>query len=72
MSLSVSPVQSAKGRKARATALHGANSTQVADASRDLAAAKIQQYIERVIAEAPPLTHDQRSRLATLLTGGAA
>ncbi len=29
------------------------------------------RYIERLIAAAPPLSSDQRSRLAALLNGGA-
>ncbi len=64
-------VGSAKGRLARASALYGAESVEVAERRRDLAAAKIAQYIERVVADAPPLTDSQRSRLAALLTGGA-
>lgn len=71
MSLSVSPVQSAKGRKARATALHGIGSPQVLEASRDLAAAKLEQYIAQVVSEAPPLTQAQRSKLSALIGGGA-
>jgi len=34
---------------------------------RDLAEAKITDYVEKVLAEAPPLTPDQRARLAGLL-----
>lgn len=37
------------------------------DAYRDLAAAKIGDYIEKVLAEAPPLNDEQRTRLAELL-----
>ena len=37
------------------------------DAYRDLAAAKIGDYIERVLAAAPPLTDAQRTALAELL-----
>jgi hypothetical protein len=40
---------------------------QVEDRRRDLAEAKIADYIERVLAEAPPLSLDQRTRLAELL-----
>jgi len=69
VSLSISPVQSAKGRKARATALHGPDSPEVRDAGRDLAAAKLEQYIAKVVADAPPLTTDQRDKLAAILRG---
>ncbi|WP_344054452.1 hypothetical protein [Microbacterium lacus] len=41
-------------------------------ARRDLRAARIEDYIQRVVATAPPLTADQRSRLAALLVGDAA
>lgn len=44
---------------------------QIAEARREHVAAQIEAYIERVVAEAPPLTDAQRSRLATLLNGGA-
>lgn len=47
------------------------------DARRDLKAAKAENYISKVLAEAPPLTDAQRTRLAELLrpargVGGAA
>lgn len=47
------------------------------DTARDLAAARIAEYIERVVSNAPPLTPEQADRLATLLrptqlVGGAA
>jgi hypothetical protein len=41
-----------------------------ADKRRDYAAAKLEDYISRIVAEAPPLTEDQRSRIAALLQGG--
>jgi hypothetical protein len=36
-------------------------------AKRDLAAANIEDYVTRVISAAPPLTDEQRCRLAELL-----
>lgn len=39
---------------------------------RELAAVKIADYIRSIVAEAPPLTQEQRDRLANLLRGGAA
>jgi len=36
---------------------------------RDLRAAGLEDYIRRVVGAAPPLTADQRDRLATLLRG---
>lgn len=44
----------------------------ISAARRDLAAAKIQQYVERVVAEAPPLTPEQADRLAAILRGATA
>ncbi|ATD70348.1 MULTISPECIES: hypothetical protein [Gordonia] len=47
------------------------------DARRDLKLANIESYVGKVLAEAPPLTDEQRTRLAELLRparqgGGAA
>lgn len=48
---------------------------QVEGRRRDLAEAKIADYIEKVLAQRPPLTNEQRNRLAELLrpvrAGGA-
>lgn len=41
-------------------------------ARRDLAAERLACYIGRVLADAPPLTIEQRDRLACLLRGDAA
>jgi hypothetical protein len=43
----------------------------VKGARRALAEAKIASYVAKVVAAAPPLTAEQRDRLATLLSGGA-
>jgi hypothetical protein len=43
------------------------NHPEVIDARRALAEAKIADYIERTLAEAPPLTDRQRTALAELL-----
>ncbi len=40
------------------------------EARRDLAAAKLEAYIQRVVDEAPELTAEQKSRLALLLKAG--
>lgn len=65
-----SPVLQARSRVAVATRL-GDSAAQVV-ARRDLAAEKLAAYIEKVVSSAPPLTPDQRSRLAALLTSEAA
>ena len=40
---------------------------QAEDRRRDLAEAKITDYVEKVLAQAPPLSDEQRTRLAELL-----
>jgi hypothetical protein len=39
-------------------------------AKRDLAESRAEEYIRRIVDAAPPLTQDQRSRIAALLQGG--
>ena len=39
-------------------------------AARDLAAARIEDYVQRLVAEAPPLTPEQRTRIASLVIRG--
>ena len=41
--------------------------TELVDAKRNLAEAKISDYLEKVLNTAPPLTDEQRTRLAELL-----
>jgi hypothetical protein len=41
-----------------------------ANKRRDYAAAKLEDYIRRVVETAPPLAQDQRSHIAALLQGG--
>lgn len=55
-------------------ARHRPDSPDLELARRDLAAEKLAAYIERTVAEAPPLTKEQSERLASLLhakAGGA-
>ncbi len=44
----------------------------IAEARRDYAAQALADHIAQVVAQAPPLTNEQRERLALLLRGGAA
>lgn len=55
-------------------AVRSGNNTAATEARRDLAEAKIAQYVAKVIAEAPPLSSEQISRISGLLrpAGGAA
>lgn len=41
------------------------------NARRNLKAERLADYIQRVVNEAPPLTSAQKSRLASLIGGGA-
>jgi hypothetical protein len=43
------------------------NSPELEQARRELAAAKIEDYIKRTVEGAPPLTDEQRTRIASLL-----
>lgn len=63
---------SAHGRVAALKRHHPAEPARATTAERDLAAAKLAAYIDKVVAEAPPLTPAQRGRLAVLLRGGGA
>lgn len=49
---------------------HRPKSRELVDARRDLAAIKIEQFIRKTVDSAPPLTIEQRERLATILRGG--
>lgn len=62
----------AKTRSRVAVASRRGDTLSLADARRDLAAAKIADYIERVVGEAPDLSGQQRDRLALLLRGSDA
>jgi hypothetical protein len=60
--------------RARVAALSRSRATDdpdFVDAHRDLAAANIAAYIKRTVDAAPPLTAEQRDRLALLLRGSA-
>jgi hypothetical protein len=65
-----------KSRHLRATLASHARfrpeDTETADQLRsELRAARAEDYIKRLVDEAPPLTSEQRDRLAVLLRGGA-
>lgn len=49
---------------------HPGDTTRIDRARGELAAAKIADYVEKIIAEAPPLTDEQRDRIAALLRAG--
>ena len=59
------PVRTEKARLA-ANVRHHPNKDHTEN-RRDLAAAKLDAYIEKILAAAPPLTDEQRTKLAELL-----
>lgn len=63
----ISEKSSALGRHAAAVRWGKPNQT---DTARELAAARIAEYVSRVVADAPPLTNEQRQRLTALLQKG--
>jgi len=44
----------------------------IATARRDLRAARLEDHVTKVLADAPPLTDEQRSRLSAILRGNGA
>ena len=60
-------VLSKRASRAQNVRWHGADSEQARNSARELAEAKIADYIERTLAAAPPLTDQQRTALAELL-----
>lgn len=47
------------------------DSAAIADAKRELTTINCERAIQKALAAAPPITAEQRARLAALLTGGA-
>ncbi|MFC4693509.1 hypothetical protein [Geodermatophilus arenarius] len=60
-----------RARVAHATRFHGPDAPQTALARRDLRAANLEAAIRRAVAEAPPLTGQQKARLRALLSPAA-
>ncbi len=69
----MSAVSQARARRAQAAKHAKRNPSdpnveqRVEDARRNLAAANLEQYIARIVADAPALTDEQMARLARLL-----
>jgi hypothetical protein len=60
-----------RARVARLSQTRAADDPALAEARRDLRAARAEDYIRKVVEAAPPLTETQKSRLAVLLTGAS-
>lgn len=65
------PVLAARSRLAGLHRRPNPDPAAVADAKRELNAAHVERAIQKALDSAPPLTDDQRARLAALLAGGA-
>lgn len=63
--------RSARSRLAKSAQDKGRDSIETAEARRDFAAARLDDYIRDTLAKAPPLTEEQRTRLAELLRAPA-
>lgn len=46
------------------------NPSEITEAKRDHAAARIEQFVEKIVATAPPLSVEQTDRIVTVLRGG--
>jgi hypothetical protein len=58
------------GKLASSTRHHGSESPQAQQYKRDLAAIQIEDFVRKTVDAAPPLTAEQRARIAALLTPG--
>lgn len=61
--------------RARIAALsrsRAADDPEIVDARRNMRAERLAQHVAEVVAKAPPLTKEQRQRIAALLTSSAA
>lgn len=63
------PVASARGTVAALSRSREPSDPDLLAARVNLKAARVEDYISRVVNEAPPLSPEQRDRLATLLRG---
>jgi hypothetical protein len=57
--------------RAEKLALRSGDRNDVDDLRRQYVEAKIEAYVQRVVAEAPPLTEDQKTRLRSLFSTGS-
>jgi hypothetical protein len=65
-------VSSTKTRSQIANTVKNHPGTDVTELRRQYKAERLAEHIEKVVAQAPPLTNEQRDRLALLLRGGDA
>lgn len=65
-------VNQARAKVAGLSRVRQPDDPELTTARRSLDVAKLEAHIARVVAEAPPLSRSQRSRLGALLRGGDA
>jgi hypothetical protein len=68
----MSVIKSGRGRVAALSRSRHPNDPELVKARRDLAANVIAQHAAKVVAKAPPLTAEQRDRIAAILRAGDA
>ncbi|BBX39273.1 hypothetical protein MSIM_07240 [Mycobacterium simiae] len=68
----MSAIHIGRARVAALSRSRTADDPELISAKRNLAALNLEQYVTRVVAEAPPLTVEQRDRIAAILRGGGA
>lgn len=64
--------KSERARVASLARFRPSNDPALVDAKRDLRAERLAEHVARVVAQAPPLTDEQRERIAALLRAGGA
>lgn len=60
-------ILSLRGRRAALSRSRTPDDQDLLNAQRDLAAAGLERHVSRVVDAAPPLTNEQRERIASLL-----
>lgn len=63
-------IRSERGRVGALSRSRNQDDPDLVEAKRNLKALKLEEHIRRVVAEAPPLTDEQRDRIAALLRAG--
>jgi hypothetical protein len=66
----VSSVMHERAKVAALSRSRSADDPDLIEARRNLSAEKLEDYIRRTVDAAPPLTAEQRARLAGILAGG--
>lgn len=64
--------QAERARVASLTRSRTPDDPDLADARRNLRAELLAEHVRKIVAEAPPLSDEQRDRIAAILRGGAA